>query len=132
MANTPEDLSYTKDHEWVRPLGNGRVQVGITDHAQRQLGDIVFVELPKVKDRFEISEPFGTVESVKAVTEVYAPLGGTVTAVNTELGDEAELVNTDPYGEGWMIEVEVADKKHLAELLSAAEYEDYIKAEAAE
>ncbi len=106
MANTPEDLTYTKDHEWVRAKGE-QATVGITDHAQHQLGDVVYVELPKVGDKFEASEPFGSVESVKAVSEVYMPLGGSVIEVNETLNDSPEQVNEDPYGDGWMIRVKV-------------------------
>ncbi len=130
MANTPDDLKYSKDHEWVRSTGNGRVRVGITDHAQKQLGDVVFVELPKKNDRFENSEPFGSVESVKAVSEVYMPLTGTIAAVNENLNDDPDHVNADPYGDGWMIEIALADAAELAGLLTAAEYEDYIREEA--
>ncbi|WP_354641402.1 glycine cleavage system protein GcvH [Kitasatospora camelliae] len=128
---SPEDLKYTKDHEWVRVTGD-KARVGITDFAQKQLGDVVYVELPKTGDRFEASEPFGSVESVKAVTEVYMPLTGSVTTLNDGLNDEPELVNTEPYGEGWMIEVTLSDKGQLEGLLTAAEYEDYIRAEASE
>ncbi|MFI6584567.1 glycine cleavage system protein GcvH [Embleya sp. NPDC050493] len=128
----PEDLKYTKDHEWVRSLGNGRVAVGITAFAQKQLGDVVFVELPSVNDRFEAGEPFGSVESVKAVTEVYMPLTGTICAVNPGLGDSPEDVNTDPYGDGWMIEITLAKGDGMADLLTAPEYEDYVKAESAD
>jgi len=131
MANTPEDLSYTKDHEWIRAKGN-EATVGITDHAQNQLGDVVYVELPKVSDKFESSEPFGSVESVKAVSEIYMPVSGTVIEVNEALNDSPELVNEDPYGEGWMIRIKVDKPPELDALLTAIEYEDYIKEEAAE
>ena len=131
MANTPEDLSYTKDHEWIRAKGN-EATVGITDHAQNQLGDVVYVELPKVGDKFETSEPFGSVESVKAVSEIYMPVSGAVTEVNEALNDSPEQVNEDPYGEGWMIRIKVDKPAELDALLTAAEYEDYIKEEAAE
>jgi glycine cleavage system H protein len=131
MANTPEDLSYTKDHEWVRTKGDGAT-VGITDHAQNQLGDVVYVELPKVGDKFEASEPFGSVESVKAVSEIYMPVGGTVTEVNESLNDSPEQVNEDPYGDGWMIRIKIDNPAQVDALLTAVEYEDYIKEEAAE
>jgi glycine cleavage system H protein len=131
MANTPEDLSYTKDHEWVRPSGD-RATVGITDHAQHQLGDVVYVELPKVDDKFETGEPFGSVESVKAVSEIYMPVGGTVVEVNSALNDAPEKVNSDPYGDGWMIVIKPDNPSQIDGLLSAAEYEDYIKEEASE
>jgi glycine cleavage system H protein len=126
MANTPEDLSYTKDHEWVRISGK-EVTIGITDHAQNQLGDVVYVELPKIGDKFETGEPFGSVESVKAVSEIYMPVGGTVAKVNDELNDGPEKVNSDPYGSGWMIVVTPDNPAQLDGLLTAAEYEDYIR-----
>jgi glycine cleavage system H protein len=131
MANTPEDLSYTKDHEWVRVKGE-EATVGITDHAQNQLGDVVYVELPKVGDKFEASEPFGSVESVKAVSEIYMPLSGSVLAINETLNDSPELVNEDPYGDGWMITIKIENASQVDGLLSAIEYEDYIKEEASE
>ena len=131
MANTPEDLSYTKDHEWVRARGE-QATVGITDHAQHQLGDVVYVELPKVGDKFASGEPFGSVESVKAVSEVYMPLTGTVTEVNEILNDAPEMVNTNPYGDGWMIVIRMENPAEVDGLLSAAEYEDYIKEESSE
>ncbi len=131
MANTPEDLNYTKDHEWVRVKGS-EATVGITDHAQHQLGDVVYVELPKVGDKFEASEPFGSVESVKAVSEVYMPVGGSVIEVNDSLNDAPELVNEDPYGDGWMIRIKIDNPAQVDALLTAIEYEDYIKEEAAE
>jgi glycine cleavage system H protein len=131
MANVPSDLKYTKDHEWVRSVTNDRVRIGITEFAQRQLGDIVFVELPGVGTRVELGDPFGTVESVKAVSEIYAPVPGTIAAVNDELNDSPELVNEDPYGEGWMIEITVTKAAEMGELLTAAEYEAYIAEETA-
>ena len=131
MANTPEDLSYTKDHEWLRVKGN-LATVGITDHAQKQLGDVVYVELPKSGDRFETSEPFGSVESVKAVSEIYMPVTGTVVEVNESLNDSPEQVNEDPYTDGWMIVIEMENPAQVDALLSAAEYEDYLKEEASE
>ena len=131
MANTPEDLSYTKDHEWVRQSGE-RATVGITDHAQQQLGDVVYVELPKVDDKFEAGEPFGSVESVKAVSEIYMPVSGVVVEVNSALNDAPEKVNSDPYGDGWMIVIKPDNPSQLDGLLTAAEYEDYIKEEASE
>lgn len=131
MANTPEDLSYTKDHEWVR-VRESQATVGITDHAQHQLGDVVYVELPKVGDSFEAAEPFGSVESVKAVSEIYMPLTGSVVEVNDKLNDSPEKVNEDPYGTGWMIVIKMDNPAQVDGLLSAAEYEDYIKEEASE
>ena len=131
MANTPEDLSYTKDHEWVRVSGDSAT-VGITDHAQQQLGDVVYVELPKVGDKFEAAEPFGSVESVKAVSEIYMPLSADVLAVNDTLNDSPQQVNEDPYGAGWMIRIKMNNPSEADALLSAIEYEDYIKEEASE
>ena len=131
MANTPEDLTYTKDHEWVRVKGE-EATIGITDHAQQQLGDVVYVELPKVGDKFETSEPFGSVESVKAVSEIYMPLSGSVVEVNDVLNDSPELVNEDPYGDGWMVVIKIDNPAQVDGLLSSIEYEDYIKAEASE
>jgi glycine cleavage system H protein len=131
MAYTPEELSYTKDHEWVRIEGESAT-VGITDHAQKQLGDVVYVELPKVGDKFEAAEPFGSVESVKAVSEIYMPLSASVVAVNDTLNDKPQKVNEDPYGEGWMIRIKMNNPSEADGLLSAVEYEDYIKEEASE
>jgi len=131
MANTPEELSYTKDHEWVRVNGE-RATVGITDHAQQELGDVVFVELPKVGDKFKSGEPLGSVESVKAVSEIYIPLSGTVVEVNNALNDSPEKVNEDPYGDGWMIVLQLENPSEVDALLTAAEYEDYIKQEKSE
>ncbi|MFE8597545.1 glycine cleavage system protein GcvH [Archangium violaceum] len=131
MANVPSDLKYTKDHEWVRVNGKTAV-VGITDHAQRQLGDVVYVELPKVGDTFEAAEPFGSIESVKAVSEAFAPLSGKVTKVNEELNESPELINDEPYGDGWIVEIELSNSKQLDGLLSASQYEEYLKEESAE
>ncbi|WP_030618007.1 glycine cleavage system protein GcvH [Streptomyces sclerotialus] len=126
MANIPTDLSYSTDHEWLR-LDGDRATVGITDHAQRQLGDIVYVELPKEGERFEAGEPFGSVESVKAVSEVYLPVGGTVLEANAALADSPELINDDPYGDGWLLVIRVTGSADA--LLSAEGYEDYIQQE---
>ncbi|MFG2828186.1 glycine cleavage system protein GcvH [Streptomyces sp. NPDC048434] len=130
MTNVVQDLKYTKDHEWVRVEGK-KVTTGITDFAQRQLGDIVYVELPSADDDLTASEPFGSIESVKAVTEVYMPVSGKITKRNEALNDEPENVNTDPYGDGWLMVITMSDPKELDGLLTAAEYEDYIKEEAA-
>jgi glycine cleavage system H protein len=129
MANVPEDLHYSKDHEWIRVEGDVGV-IGITDHAQNSLGDVVYVELPKAGDSFTAHESFGSVESVKAVSEIFSPVGGEVVEVNEALQDEPERVNTDPYGEGWMIRVRMTNPGEVDSLLSAAEYEDFTKAEA--
>ena len=126
MANVPEDLHYSKDHEWVRVEGDTGT-VGITDHAQHALGDVVYVELPKVGDRFAAHEVFGSVESVKAVSELYCPVAGEVVEANESLADDAEKVNTDPYGAAWMIRLRLSDTGEVDKLMSAVEYEDYIK-----
>lgn len=128
MSNIPDGLLYTRDHEWVKVSGI-TASIGITDFAQRQLGDVVFVELPKVGDQFSREDTFGTVESVKSVSELFIPLTGEVTAINEQLQDGPETVNTDPYGEGWMIKMTVADKGELDSLLSPAEYADFCKQE---
>ena len=128
MANIPENLHYSKDHEWVRVEGASAV-VGITDHAQEQLGDVVYVELPKPGDEFPANEAFGSVESVKAVSEVFSPVSGKVESANESLNDEPEKVNQDPYGEGWMIKVKMSSPGEVDSLLTAAEYEDFTKAE---
>jgi glycine cleavage system H protein len=129
MANIPEDLHYSKDHEWIRVEGDAGT-VGITDHAQHSLGDVVYVELPKVGDKFTAHESFGNVESVKAVSELFCPVSGEITEVNDALQDEPEKVNTDPYGAAWMIKIRIEDKGAVDKLMSAAEYEDYVKVEA--
>jgi len=128
MAQIPEDLHYSKDHEWVRVEGNIAV-VGITDYAQDSLGDVVYVEVPKVGDEFAANESFGSVESVKAVSEVFSPVSGEIVGVNEALADEPEKVNQDPYGAGWMIRVEMSNPGEVDSLLTAAEYEDFTKAE---
>jgi glycine cleavage system H protein len=128
MANVPEDLHYSKDHEWVRVEENIGV-VGITDYAQNSLGDVVYVELPKAGEEFSANESFGSVESVKAVSEVFAPISGAVVEVNETLTDEPEKVNEDPYGQGWMIRVKMSSPGEVDSLLTAAEYEDFTKAE---
>ena len=129
MANIPEDLHYSKDHEWIRIEGDTGT-VGITDHAQHALGDVVYVELPKVGDSFAAHETFGSVESVKAVSELFCPVAGEVIEVNESLQDDPEKVNSDPYGEAWMIRLRVKDAGQVDKLLSSIEYEDFIKADA--
>ena len=128
MANVPEDLHYSKDHEWVRVDGDQAI-IGITDYAQDSLGDVVYVELPKLGDSFAANESFGSVESVKAVSEVFTPVTGEVVQINESLADEPEKVNSDPYGTGWMIRVRLSNGGEVDSLLSAAEYEDFTKAE---
>lgn len=126
MANVPEDLHYSKDHEWVRVDGNIAI-VGITDYAQDSLGDVVYVELPKAGEKFAANESFGSVESVKAVSEVFSPVSGEIEGANDSLTDEPEKVNTDPYGDGWMIRVKMSASGEVDSLLTAAEYEDFTK-----
>ena len=123
----PTDLRYTRDHEWVR-LDGDEATVGITQYAADQLGDIVFVELPDEGRALEAAKPFGVVESVKAVSDLFAPLAGEVIATNPELASRSELVNTDPYGEGWMIRLRVADPAAVDDLLDAAAYDALIAA----
>jgi glycine cleavage system H protein len=125
MANVPEGLYYSKDHEWLKVEGETGT-VGITDHAQSSLGDVVYVELPKAGETFAAHDTFGSVESVKAVSELFLPVGGEVTEVNESLNDEPEKVNSDPYGTGWMIRIKLSSRGEVDSLLSAAEYEDYI------
>jgi len=123
--NIPEDLQYTKSHEWVRIEGD-TATIGITDHAQDELGDLVFVELPEEGDTFDAGESFGTVESVKAVSDLYAPVGGEVVEVNSALEDAPENINEDPYGEGWIVKLRTTDG---ADLLSPEEYEKVVEEE---
>ncbi len=123
--NFPEDLKYTKEHEWARQKG-GKVLVGITDFAQDQLGDVVYVELPAVGDEVKKGESFGVVESTKAVSELFAPVSGKVVEVNDPLVEAPETVNEDPYEEGWMIAIEPSDPKELAELLDVKAYAAFV------
>jgi glycine cleavage system H protein len=125
MANVPEGLYYSKDHEWLKVEGETGT-VGITDHAQHSLGDVVYVELPKAGETFAAHDTFGSVESVKAVSELFLPVAGEVTEVNESLTDEPEKVNTDPYGDGWMLRVKLSNRGEVDSLLNAAEYEDYL------
>ena len=124
--NLPEDVRYTDDHEWAKKNGDV-VRIGISDYAQDQLGDIVFVELPEVGDKFDKGEEFGTVESVKAVSELYMPMGGEVTAINETLTDEPELVNSDPYDGGWMMEIKASDPAEMDAMKSKADYLEMLK-----
>jgi len=128
MANVPDNLHYSKDHEWVRVESDMAV-IGITDHAQDQLGDVVYVELPKRGESFSSNESFGSVESVKAVSEIFTPVSGEIAEVNESLTDEPEKVNQDPYGDGWMIKMKMSAPGEVDSLLTAAEYEDFTKAE---
>jgi len=124
--NLPEDVRYTDDHEWAKNSGDA-VRIGISDYAQDQLGDIVFVELPEVGSTFDKGEEFGTVESVKAVSELYMPMGGEVTAINESLADAPELVNSDPYDGGWMIEIKTSDPAEMEAMKSKADYLEMLK-----
>ena len=120
-----DDFLYTKDHEWIA-LDEDTATVGITDYAQSELGDIVFIELPEIGTEVRQTEPFGTIEAVKAVSDLYAPLSGEIIEVNTSLEDEPEQINSDPYGNGWMIKIKVRDESELESLLSAGQYKDLI------
>ncbi|MFZ0370753.1 MAG: glycine cleavage system protein GcvH [Halobacillus sp.] len=123
--SVPKDLRYSEEHEWVKEEG-GKVRIGITEFAQSELGDIVFVELPEVGDELEADEPFGSVESVKTVSELYAPLSGKVVEVNEELEDSPEFVNESPYDKAWMVIVEPGDSSEMDELMSSDQYEEMI------
>jgi glycine cleavage system H protein len=124
--NLPDDMRYTEDHEWARLEGD-RVRIGISDYAQDQLGDIVFVELPQVGNTYEKGKEFGTVESVKAVAELYMPIGGEVLTTNTVLEDSPDLVNENPYNDGWMIEIKPSDPTELDELMAKDAYIEMLK-----
>jgi len=127
MANIPSDLRYSEDHEYVKRSGNGSiVQVGITDYAQGELGDVVYVDLPKVGATLARRDVFGTIEAVKAVSELYAPVAGTVTEVNTALEGDPALVNRDPYGAGWMIKLKVKTPADIDHLLTSEAYKKHI------
>jgi len=127
MANIPADLRYTKEHEWAKLEGD-KARVGITAFAQEQLGDVVFVELPKVGAKVTAMKTFGVVESVKAVSDLFAPLSGEVVEANTDLTKKPETVNSDPYGQGWMIVIKLANPKEMDGLMSAADYEKLVAA----
>jgi len=126
MSNIPEDLEYTEEHEWVRDDGDGTLTVGITDYAQEALGDLVFVELPKVGRRVESAEACAVIESVKAASDVYSPLTGEVTATNSLLEDTPETISEDPYGAGWLFKLRPSDPAQLGNLLDAASYRTFI------
>jgi glycine cleavage system H protein len=127
----PEDLKYTEQHEWLRADGN-RARVGITDYAQDALGDVVYVDIPEVGTEVKAGEPFGEVESTKSVSDIYAPLSGTVIERNAALIEAPELVNADPYGDGWMIEIELTDTSEIERLLDAATYRAFTERESGE
>ena len=123
---TPDGLLYTKEHEWIQ-LADGAGTVGITDHAQDELGDVVYIELPAIGAKFKSGETFGTVESVKAVSELFMPLAGEVVAINEDLGGAPETINTDPYGKGWMIRIRLDNPGETGSLMTAKEYDEYTK-----
>lgn len=127
MANIPENLRYSKDHEWVLVDGE-TASIGITDYAQSSLGDVVYIDLPRVGDTFGTHEAFGSVESVKAVSEIFTPVAGEVIEVNDGLNDTPEKVNNDPYGEAWFIKLKMANPGEADAMLSAEEYEEYLSA----
>ena len=124
--NTPKELRYSEEHEWVKSEGE-QVRIGITDFAQSELGDIVFVELPEVGDEVTVNEPFGSVESVKTVSELYSPVTGKVVAVNEDLSDNPEYVNESPYEKAWMVVVELTDAAELDNLMTPEQYEEMVK-----
>lgn len=123
---SPDDRLYTKEHEWLK-LDGETATVGITDHAQHELGDVVYVEVPNVGDKFSAGQTFGTVESVKAVSEIFTPASGEVLEVNQELGAAPETINKDPYGQGWMIRIRLSNKGETANLMPAKQYDEYTK-----
>ena len=123
---TPDDLLFTKEHEWLRIVGETGT-IGITDHAQKELGEIVYVELPKPGMKFKSGETFGTVESVKAVSELFIPVSGEVIEINEELGSAPEKINQEPYEDGWMIRIRLDSQDETADMLSAEEYDEYTK-----
>ena len=131
MSNIPENLRYSKDHEWIEVDGD-IATIGITDYAQHALGDVVYIDMPRVGDKFSTHEAFGSVESVKAVSELYLPVHGEVLEVNAALTDRPELVNSDPHGEGWMVVVQLDNPDDASGLMRAADYEQHVKEEGGE
>ncbi|ASM51089.1 glycine cleavage system H protein [Pseudoalteromonas espejiana DSM 9414] len=129
MSNIPSDLKYASSHEWVRNEGDGTFTVGISAHAQELLGDMVFVELPEVGDEVDAGEDCAVAESVKAASDIYAPIGGEIVAINEELEDSPETVNNDPYGDGWLFRLKATDESELENLLSAEDYANTIDEE---
>lgn len=130
MSNIPSELKYVASHEWIRVEADGTVVIGITDHAQDLLGDVVFVELPEVGSEVAAGDDAGVVESVKAASDIYAPVSGEVVAVNEELEDSPELVNSDPYGDGWFFKLKLSDAAELADLLDGESYAEVCESEA--
>jgi glycine cleavage system H protein len=131
MSNVPSDLRYSKTHEWARLLDDGTIQIGISDHAQELLGDMVFVELPEVGRSMKAGDECGVVESVKAASDIYAPLAGEIVEVNDSLADQPEAINRDPYGEGWLFKLRPASPADLDTLLAAGAYRELIESEEA-
>jgi len=131
MSNIPSELRYTTSHEWVRLEEDGTLTMGITDHAQALLGDLVFVELPEVETEAKAEEEIGVVESVKAASDIYSPVNGEVVAVNDALKESPDLVNNDPYGNGWLVKLKPADTEETRDLLDADDYEDQLEADEA-
>ncbi|MBD8512980.1 glycine cleavage system protein GcvH [Photobacterium sp. CAU 1568] len=129
MIHIPPELKYTESHEWVRAEGNGVYTIGITDHAQQLLGEMVYVELPEIDNTFEAGDEFGSAESVKAVSEVYAPVSGVVVAINEELEVSPDLLNDSPYGDGWLIKIKANDESALDDLLDAKAYAELAREE---
>lgn len=129
MSQIPAELKYLESHEWLRDEGDGIFTVGITDHAQEMLGDLVFVELPEVGESFATGDECAVVESVKAASDVYSPITGEIIEVNEALGDTPELINGEPYGEGWLFKIQATELSELDELLSAEKYNDIVTAE---
>ncbi len=130
MSNIPSELKYVASHEWIRVEGDGTVVIGVTDHAQDLLGDVVFVELPEAGAELAAGDEAGVVESVKAASDVYAPLSGEVVAINEELEDSPELVNSDPYGDGWFFKLKLSDADELNALMDGEAYADLCESEA--
>lgn len=126
MANIPSELKYTKEHEWIRNNGDGTATVGITDFAQGELGDIVFVDINSVGDHVSQDDSFGTIEAVKTVSELYMPVSGKITEFNSELENDPELVNNDPYGNGWLVKIEMSDPSQFDQLLDSEAYQNII------
>ncbi len=129
MSNIPENLRYSKDHEWVKVDGE-IASIGITDYAQHSLGDVVYVDMPRVGDSFGTHEAFGSVESVKAVSEIFTPVSGEIVEVNETLNDTPEKVNSDPYGEAWFVKIKMSNALEVDAMLSGEEYEEYLSANA--
>ena len=125
MSEIPKENLYTRDHEWIRIEGD-KGEIGITDHAQQALGDIVFAELPEIEDEIEAGDEFGSVESVKAVSSLFMPVSGRIIAVNTELKDSPELINEECYDDGWVIRIQLLNPEDTAELLSSSDYENFL------